>query len=74
MLVHCSSTSHGSFSVMLTHNVHLLFSGVPIVHLITSPFPSVWHTARDNLQALDFNRIDNLARVLRVFLMNLPLW
>ncbi|XP_076464027.1 glutaminyl-peptide cyclotransferase-like [Babylonia areolata] len=47
--------------------------GVPILHLITSPFPSVWHTPLDDMQALDFHRIDNLARVLRVFFVDLPL-
>ena len=26
---------------------------MPILHLIASPFPSVWHTERDNLSALD---------------------
>eukprot|EP00802_Teleaulax_amphioxeia_P012865 Tamp_12910.p1 GENE.Tamp_12910~~Tamp_12910.p1 ORF type:complete len:519 (-),score=56.95 Tamp_12910:212-1768(-) len=28
--------------------------GVPILHLIASPFPSVWHTVNDNLSALDY--------------------
>ena len=28
--------------------------GVPILHLIASPFPAVWHTERDNLSALDY--------------------
>lgn len=26
--------------------------GVPIVHLVTTPFPSVWHTPRDDLSAI----------------------
>ena len=52
----------------------VMFSGVPVVHLITYPFPSVWHTPYDDLPALDFDRIDNLARILRVFLVDLPLW
>ncbi|XP_025105079.1 glutaminyl-peptide cyclotransferase-like [Pomacea canaliculata] len=46
---------------------------VPIVHLISSPFPSVWHTVYDNIRALDFTLIDNLARILRIFLADLPL-
>ncbi|XP_038211880.1 glutaminyl-peptide cyclotransferase [Zerene cesonia] len=40
---------------------------VDILHLIPNPFPSVWHTADDNINALDFNTIDNLNKILRVF-------
>ena len=31
--------------------------GVPILHLIASPFPSVWHTQADNLAALDHHTV-----------------
>lgn len=47
--------------------------GVPVVHLITTPFPAVWHTGSDNINALDLNRIENLSRVIRVYLADLPL-
>ncbi|KAI6222866.1 Glutaminyl-peptide cyclotransferase [Aphelenchoides fujianensis] len=40
---------------------------VPIMHLISVPFPSVWHTPEDNENALDFDVIHNLLSVLRVF-------
>nr|ATO88036.1 glutaminyl cyclase [Conus frigidus] len=52
---------------------HLPFlrRGVPVVHLISTPFPSVWHKLSDNLHALDFQRTENLARILRLFLVDL---
>lgn len=54
------------------HNViddHVPFMkrGVPILHLIASPFPSVWHSTNDNEQALDYATIDHLNAVLRIF-------
>ncbi|XP_065832604.1 glutaminyl-peptide cyclotransferase-like isoform X2 [Oscarella lobularis] len=49
---------------------HLPFlrKGVPILHLISVPFPRVWHKVTDNLSALDFNTIENMNLILRVFL------
>ena len=38
-----------------------------ILHLISSPFPSVWHTLQDNEQALHYPTIDYLNKILRVF-------
>lgn len=48
---------------------HLPFKSrnVPIMHLITAPFPKVWHKMSDNRNALDFNRISDLNKILRVF-------
>jgi len=40
---------------------------VDILHVIALPFPSVWHTARDTKDALDFHTIENLNRIFRVF-------
>ncbi|CAK1546967.1 unnamed protein product [Leptosia nina] len=40
---------------------------VDILHVIPNPFPKVWHTAGDNYSALDFNTIDNLNKIFRVF-------
>merc|ERR1712123_36884 len=42
--------------------------GVPILHLISSPFPRVWHTVRDNRNALDFGKIANFNKILRTFI------
>jgi len=41
--------------------------GVPILHLISFPFPRVWHKATDNRSALDFRKIANFNKILRVF-------
>lgn len=43
-------------------------TGVPIVHLITYPFPRVWHTARDNADAIDKTFVSNFRKILAVFL------
>jgi len=40
---------------------------VPILHLITAPFPKVWHKISDNRESLDFDRISQLNKILRVF-------
>jgi len=39
--------------------------GVPILHLIASPFPGVWHKESDNLSALDYHTVEDLALLLR---------
>jgi len=48
---------------------HLPFlaRGVSIMHLIASPFPKVWHTQADDRSALDFDTIENLSKVFRLF-------
>ncbi|VVC99169.1 glutaminyl-peptide cyclotransferase-like [Leptidea sinapis] len=48
---------------------HLPFlnRNVDVIHVIPNPFPEVWHQAGDNLEALDFNTIDNLNKIFRVF-------
>lgn len=50
---------------------HLPFlkKGVPILHLIAVPFPSVWHKLGDNESALDEDTIVNLLRIFRLFLL-----
>jgi len=57
----CCSSLHWKFTMCLPH------SGVPVVHLISYPFPDVWHTQDDNETALDFTTINNIAAILRVF-------
>ena len=41
--------------------------GVPILHLITVPFPRAWHKIGDDRSSLDFDRIASLNKILRVF-------
>lgn len=43
--------------------------GVHVLHLIPSPFPTVWHTFDDNEQNLDRATIQNLNKILQVFVL-----
>lgn len=43
--------------------------GVPILHLIAAPFPSVWHQIGDNRDALDYNTLCAWARIGQVALV-----
>uniref|UniRef100_A0A0K2SVW6 Glutaminyl-peptide cyclotransferase n=1 Tax=Lepeophtheirus salmonis TaxID=72036 RepID=A0A0K2SVW6_LEPSM len=56
----------GNFGIEDDH-IPFLQRGVPILHLIPVPFPSVWHTIQDNYDALDFPTIKDLNKILRVF-------
>jgi glutaminyl-peptide cyclotransferase len=65
-----------SFGGIEDDHVPFMQRGVPILHLIPSPFPSVWHTDDDNKNALDYPTIDDLNRILRVFVaeyLSLPI-
>lgn len=50
-------------------HVPFMERNVPILHLIPSPFPSVWHTNGDNKSVLDYSTIDDLNKILRVFVV-----
>lgn len=50
-------------------HVPFLQRGVPVLHLIPSPFPDVWHTFEDNEENLDSSTIDNLNKILQVFVL-----
>lgn len=43
--------------------------GVRILHLIPSPFPVVWHTFEDNEQNLDRSTIQNLNKIMQIFVL-----
>ncbi|XP_078085718.1 glutaminyl-peptide cyclotransferase [Mustelus asterias] len=43
--------------------------GVPILHLIPTPFPQVWHSMEDNENNLDPIAIDNLNKILQLFVL-----
>ncbi|XP_041353160.1 glutaminyl-peptide cyclotransferase-like isoform X2 [Gigantopelta aegis] len=44
-----------------------MYEGVPILHLISLPFPSVWHEITDNGDSLDANTIEDFSRIFRTF-------
>ncbi|XP_065061574.1 glutaminyl-peptide cyclotransferase-like [Rhopilema esculentum] len=48
---------------------HLPFlrKGVPILHMISVPFPTVWHKMTDDEAVLDQASIENLLKILRIF-------
>lgn len=50
---------------------HLPFwkEGVPILHLITTPFPIQWHTTDDIVTNLDKNNIQDLRLIVKYFLL-----
>ncbi|XP_060790276.1 glutaminyl-peptide cyclotransferase [Neoarius graeffei] len=57
--------------VGLVQDDHMPFlsRGVRVLHLIPSPFPSVWHTFDDNEENLDRATIQNLNKILQVFVL-----
>lgn len=56
-----------SYNQVEDDHIPFLKRGVPILHLITVPFPSVWHRASDNANALHYPTIDHMTAVIRVF-------
>ncbi|XP_028653248.1 glutaminyl-peptide cyclotransferase [Erpetoichthys calabaricus] len=50
-------------------HIPFLDRGVRILHLIPTPFPDVWHTFNDNEQNLDRDTIENLNKILQVFVL-----
>ena len=50
-------------------HVPFLKKGVPILHLITTPFPQNWHRQGDNGNNLHHPTINNLMKIMRVFLV-----
>ena len=56
-----------SFSYIEDDHVPFLRRNVPILHVIATPFPTVWHRETDNKENLDFASIRNLQKILRVF-------
>jgi glutaminyl-peptide cyclotransferase len=41
--------------------------GVPIVHVIPTPFPEVWHKDSDNRQNIHFPTVNNLVKIFKIF-------
>jgi glutaminyl-peptide cyclotransferase len=48
-------------------HVPFLQRGVPIVHLIVTPFPPQWHRASDDLKHLDLPAVLDIQKILHVF-------
>ncbi|XP_036922731.1 glutaminyl-peptide cyclotransferase [Sturnira hondurensis] len=61
--------NHGYGGVIQDDHIPFLRKGVPILHLIAFPFPEVWHTMDDNEENLDETTIDNLNKIIQVFVL-----
>ena len=48
-------------------HVPFLQRGVGVVHLIALPFPSTWHTPKDNRKNLDKETINNLLLIFKMY-------
>ncbi|KFO20337.1 Glutaminyl-peptide cyclotransferase [Fukomys damarensis] len=59
----------GSGGIIQDDHIPFLRKGVPILHLIPSPFPEVWHTMDDSEEYLDEPTIDNLNKIIQVFVL-----
>lgn len=55
----------------LIQDDHLPFlrKSVPIIHLIPNPFPKVWHQPDDTEDQLSHSTINNLQKILIMFVM-----
>ncbi|GIY06495.1 glutaminyl-peptide cyclotransferase [Caerostris darwini] len=60
--------SRSTLAFVEDDHIPFMKRGVPIVHLIPSPFPHVWHRESDNRENMHHSTIDNLNKILRVFI------
>lgn len=49
-------------------HIPFLYRGVPVLHIIPSPFPDVWHKLEDNGDIVDLPTVHNLIKIFRVFI------
>ena len=50
-----------------SNNIVILSSGVPILHVIATPFPKQWHKSGDNLNTVHFPTVEKLNKIFRLF-------
>ncbi|CAF0839277.1 unnamed protein product [Brachionus calyciflorus] len=62
---------NGQFYGVEDDHKPFLRKNVPILHLIPSPFPSVWHNQRDTVDNLFPNNIQDLRMIMKYFLMEI---
>ncbi|KAJ1656355.1 hypothetical protein IWQ61_004058 [Dispira simplex] len=60
-------TVNGYHGSVLDDHVPFIQRDVPVLHLIPSPFPKVWHTMKDNEEALVTDAILNFSVLMRAF-------
>ena len=61
-----------SFSAAPVDDDHMPFAhrNVPVLHLIPSPFPDVWHTLNDNESAIDWATTKRVQSIVFKFVFN----
>nr|XP_033811645.1 glutaminyl-peptide cyclotransferase-like protein isoform X2 [Geotrypetes seraphini] len=59
-----------SYGPVQDDHVPFLQRGVPILHLISTPFPRVWHTMDDTEENLHPPTIENLCKIITIFMAN----
>jgi len=59
-------STHSKYARFRIEDDHIPFlrEGVPVLHLINAPFSPVWHTINDNYEALDFDRIELVTKIM----------
>lgn len=69
MLWKRSTVVYFTHSLLFYMSVHFYFCGadVPILHLISAPFPSVWHRMSDDAAHIDYHTTEDFNKVFRVF-------
>jgi glutaminyl-peptide cyclotransferase len=60
--------SRQTFGYIEDDHIPFLRRNVPILHIIPTPFPKVWHRESDNKENLSFSTIDNLLKIFKVFI------
>uniref|UniRef100_A0A4Y0BM79 Glutaminyl-peptide cyclotransferase n=1 Tax=Anopheles funestus TaxID=62324 RepID=A0A4Y0BM79_ANOFN len=67
---------HSTSAHIEDDHIPFLRRGVPVLHIIPSPFPDVWHKLEDNADIVDVPTVRNLIRIFSVFVLeylNVPL-
>lgn len=49
-------------------HIPFLRRNVPILHMIPVPFPDVWHKLDDTREAIDVTTVENINKILRIFI------
>lgn len=64
-----STVVYFSLSLFFYMFVHFYSCGadVPILHLISAPFPSVWHRMSDDAAHIDYHTTEDFNKVFRLF-------
>lgn len=66
---YCCTWIFFSLSLLFYMFVHFYSCGadVPILHLISAPFPSVWHRMSDDAAHIDYHTTEDFNKVFRLF-------